>query len=219
MAETTAKKLNIEFPEATEFSLCPVQFLGVSKNGECNPFTQKNGKPLARSKIKILNYIWTVRKNFGAHIKLLVADIARACGITWITAKENLTQLRLLDNLISETGKQYKILPKVKGGNYFTVENYLHTKKFNIDGKERKLPQTAVLLLDRLKSFYLEVDKNGEFINYNFKNRKPKNYFYSSEQGLATLLNLPKSTVSYNVPLLIKLGLLYRNRRKRQGLL
>ena len=34
--KTTAKKLNIEFPEATEFSLCPVQFLGVSKNGECS---------------------------------------------------------------------------------------------------------------------------------------------------------------------------------------
>lgn len=213
MTETATKKLNTEFPEATEFSLCPVKFLGKSKDGKHNPFTQKNGKPLARAKIKILSYIWTVRKNFGTHVKLSVADIARACGLTWITAKENLTQLQLLDNLITDTGKQYKIIPKVNGGNYFTVENYLLTKKFDIDGTRRKLPASAVLILDRLKSFYLETDKNGEYINYNFKNRKPKNYFYSSEQGLATLLNLPKSTVSYNVPLLIKLGLLYRNKR------
>lgn len=213
MAETATKKLNTEFPEATEFSLCPVQFFGKSKDGERNPFTQKNGKPLTRAKIKILSYIWTVRKNFGAHVKLTVADIARACGLTWITAKENLTQLRLLDNLITDTGKQYKIIPKVNGSNYFTVENYLLTKKFDIDGTRRKLPATAVLILDRLKSFYLEVDENGEYINYDFKNRKPKNYFYSSEQGLATLLNLPKSTIAYNIPLLLKLKLLYRNKR------
>ena len=56
-------------------------------------------------------------------------------------------------------------------------------------------------------------DENGEYINYDFKNRKPKNYFYSSEQGLATLLNLPKSTIAYNIPLLLKLKLLYRNKR------
>lgn len=214
MQEAITKKFNIEFPEATEFSLCPVQFLGKTKNEkEFNPFTQKNGKPLARAKIKILNYIWTVRKNFGTHVKLNVADIARACGLTWVTAKVNLTQLRLLDNLITETGKQYKIIPKVNGKNYFTVENYLHTKKFNIDGTSRKLPATAVLILDRLKAFYLETDENGEYINYDFESQQPKNYFFSSNQGLATLLNLPKSTVSYDVPLLIKLGLLYRNKQ------
>lgn len=128
MTETATTKLNTEFPEATEFSLCPVQFLGKSKDGKYNPFTQKSGKPLARAKINILSYIWTVRKNFGVYVKLTVADIARACGLTWITAKTNLTQLQLLDNLITDTGKQYKIIPKVNGKNYFTVENYLLTK-------------------------------------------------------------------------------------------
>ena len=165
MQDTATKKLNIELPEATEFSLCPVQFLGKAKNGKFNPFADKFGKPLARAKIKILAYIWTVRKNFGLHVKLPVADIARACGLTWVTAKKNLTQLRLLDNLIAETGKnKYKIIPKVSG-NYITLENYLHTKKFNIDGQFRKLPATSVMILERIKAHYLETDENGEYIN------------------------------------------------------
>lgn len=210
---TATKKLNNDFPVATEFSLCPVQFLGKTKDGKFNPFTNKHGRPLGRNKTKILSYIWTVRKNFGVNVELTVADIARTCGITWVTAKDNLTQLEL-NNLISKTEKNgYKIIPKVNGKNYFTLENYLHTKKFDIDGKRKKLPATAVLILDRLKSFFLETDANGEYINYDFKNRKPKNYFYSSEKGLAKLLNLPTSTVSDNITLLLRLKLLYRNKR------
>lgn len=213
MQDTATKKLNIELPEATEFSLCPVQFLGKAKNGKVNPFADKFGKPLSRAKIKILAYIWTVRKNFGLHVKLPVADIARACGLTWVTAKENLTQLRLLDNLIAETGKnKYKIIPKVSG-NYFPLENYLHTKKFDIDGKRKKLPATSVMILERIKAHYLETDENGEYINYDFKTREPINYFYSSEQGLATLLNLPKSTVSYAITPILRAKLLYRKKR------
>jgi len=213
MATTANGKLNITFPEATEFTLCPVQFFGKKKFGENNPFADKNGKPLCRAKIDILSYIWTVRKNFG-NIKILATDIARACGLSYPTVCDNLKQLRLLDNLVAETSpKKYKLIPKVNGKNYFAVDNYLLSKKFNIDGKFKPLADTSVLILSRLKAFYLEKDEEGNYINYDFKNRKPINYFYSSDKGLATLLNLPISTVSYAVPPLIKLGLLYRNKR------
>lgn len=214
MAATETAKLNITFPEATEFTLCPVQFLGKSKGGKFNPFADKFGKPLSRAKIKMLSLIWTTQKNFGRNAKISKKRFEKKCGISYSAVLDSLTQLKLLDKLITETSKDcYKIIPKVDGGNYFTLENYLHTKKFDIDGKRTKLPASAIIILDKLKSFYLETDENGEYINYDFKSRKPKNCFYSSEQGLATLLNLPKSTVSYVVPKLIRAHLLYRHKR------
>lgn len=214
MQNATAKKLNIEFPAATEFSLCPLQFIGKCKKGGVNPFVNSNDKPLARGKVKILSYIWTVRKNFGAHVKISKADIKRACGLSYPAVLDNLAQLELIDKLISETSKgKYKIIPKVDSGNYFPLENWLLTKKFNIEGKQKQLATTSVLILDRIKAFYLEKDKDGNYINYNFKNRKPIKYFYSSNQGLATLLGLPKSTVSYAITPVLKLKLLWRNKR------
>ena len=53
MEATANKKLNIEFPEATEYTLCNVQFLGKSKLGKLNPFITPQGKTFARAKVKI----------------------------------------------------------------------------------------------------------------------------------------------------------------------
>lgn len=212
MAEPATQKLNNVFPEATEFTLCPVQFFGYCKDGKLNPFSE-NGKPLARSKIKILNVIYTARKNFKNY-KLSKKEISRRTGLSYSVVLASLNQLKYKDNLISKTDSDiYKIIPTVNGKNYFVLDNYLNTKKFNIDGKIKKLSATAVMILNRLKSFYLEKDKDGNYINYNFKDRKPINYFKSSEQGFATLLNLPKSTVSYTIKQLLKAGLIYRNKR------
>lgn len=214
MSEATAKKLNISFPEATEFTLFPLQFSGKCKEGEYNPFVDFNGKPLARGKAKILSYIWTVRKNFGAHVKISKSDFARACGLSYPAVLDNLTQLKLLDKLITETSKdRYKIIPKVNGKNYFPLENWLLTRKFEIDGELQKLPTTSILIIDRVKAHYLEKDEDGNYINYDFKNRKPINYFSCSDKGFATLLGLPKSTISYAMPKAVKSGLLWRNKR------
>lgn len=214
MTTTTTAKLNIELPEATEFSLCPLQFLGKRKKNKFNPFATSDGKPLARAKVKILSYIWTTQKNFGTHVELTKTDIARACGLSWSVVNESVKQLAA-ENLISVTNNVYKIIPKVDGSDYFLIENYLLKKKFNVNGKFKKLPSTAVLILNRIKAFYLMQDKDGNYINYDFKNRKPINLFYSSEQGLATLLNLSSSTVSDAVHPLLRLKLLYRNKQLR----
>ncbi len=56
-------------------------------------------------------------------------------------------------------------------------------------------------------------DEDGHYINYDFKSRKPINYFYSSEQGLATLLNLPTSTISYAIKPLLHSKLMHRNKQ------
>lgn len=213
METTATKKFNIEFPEATEFSLCPVQFLGKSKLGKLNPFITSDGKPFARAKVKILSHIWTVRKNFGANVEITKADFARVCGCSWSIANESLKQL-IADNILAESKKNvYKIIPKITGKEYFTIDNYLNSKKFDIDGKFKKLPASAVLIENYLKAFYLRKDKDGNYLNYDFKNRKPINYFYASEQGFSDVLNLPPSTVSSAIPPLLRLGLLYRNKR------
>lgn len=212
MAEVTAKKLNIMFPEATEYTLFPVQFSGKQKEGEYNPFVDYKGKPLCRGKSKILSYIYTVQKNFGAHVKLSKADIARACGLSYPAALDNITQLQL-DGLIYDKDGVYRILPKVNSGYYFQLENWLLTKKFKIDGELRKLTTTAVLIIDCVKNHYLRTDDDGNYINYNFKTRKPINYFRCSDKGFATLLGLPKSTISYALPKALNSGLLRRNKR------
>lgn len=214
MADTKTEKLNIEFPEATEFSLCPVQFLGKRKGNEFNPFTNADGSPLARAKTKLLSRIWTEQKNFGK-AKISKVRFSKKCGIAYSVVIDSLKQL-VDAGLITETSEDtYKIVPKVNGKSYFVLEDYLHTKKFNIDGKFKTLGSTSVMLLDRVKSFYLEKDEDGNYINYDFKNREPINYFYSSEKGFATLLGLPKSTVSYAILPLLKLGLMHRNKRLR----
>ena len=213
MEATANKKLNIELPEATEYTLCNVQFLGKSKLGKLNPFITPQGKTFARAKVKILSHIWTVRKNFGANVKISKADFTRVCGCAWSVVNESLKQLKDV-NIVSEPKPNvYKILPKVTGKEYFTMDNYLNNKKFNINGKFKKLPASSVLIENYVKAFYLRKDKDGNYINYDFRERKPINYFYASEQGFADVLNLPPSTVSYAIKPLLHLNLMCRNKR------
>lgn len=203
MQEVLTKKFNI--PEATEFSLCPLQFLGKRKGKEFNPFSNADGSPIARAKIKILSLIWTEQKCFGK-AKISKKRFERKCGLAYSVVIDTLKKLTD-DNIITETSKDvYKIVPKVNGQHYFAVDDYLY---------HLPLPTTAVLIEEYIKAFYLQTDENGEYINYDFKSRKPKNYFKSSNAGLAAQLNLPQSTISYGISKLIHSDLLYRWKRLR----
>lgn len=202
MQEAATKKLNI--PEATNFTFCPLQFLGKTKGKAFNPFTEMDGSQLPRAMVKILARIWTEQKCFGK-AKIKKTRFAKKCGLAYSVVLEALKKLSD-DNLITEKNNVYKIVPKVSGKNYLVIDDYLY---------DLHIPTTAVLILERIKAFYLEMDENGNFINYDFKNRKPINYFKSSDAGLAAQLNLATSTVSYNVLKLLHAGLLYRWKRLR----
>ncbi len=221
MAGTTAKQLNISnLPEATEYTLCPLAFLGKHKKDEYNPFTEPNGNALPRGTVKILSYIWTVCKNFGNNVEIIKADIGRKCGLSGGAVTAGLNRL-IGSNLIEEIKpKVYKIIPKVNGQHYFVYENYLHSKKFDIEGKVKKLSQSAVTAFNYIKAFYMQYEIDGEtgekvYKNYNFKSREIINYFEGSEASIAKHLNLPKSTVSDAINELISSGLMYRNKRLR----
>lgn len=203
MQEAATKKLNI--PEATNFTFCPLQFLGKTKGKAFNPFAEMDGSQLPRAMVKILARIWTEQKCFGK-AKIKKTRFAKKCGLSYSVVLEALKKL-IADNLITETSEDvYKIVPKVNGKNYLVIDDYLY---------DLHIPTTAVLILERIKAFYLETDENGEYINYDFKSRKPINYFKSSDSGLAAQLNLATSTVSYNVLKLIHAGLIYRWKRLR----
>lgn len=214
MSEATATQLN-RFPEATEFTLCPVQFLGVRKNEEYNPFAPDGHAP-ERAKTAILSLIYTYRKNFGPKFKLTNAQIARKTGLVASTVSYTLKRLILVDKVVQETTPGcYKILPLITNKKYIVLDSFLNNQKFNVNGKLKKLPKSPVVVLDRIKAFYLEQDKDGNYINYDFDKRKPINRFKSSTKGLAKLLNLPESTVADAILILLRNKLLYRNKRLR----
>lgn len=217
MSETAAKKLNI-FPEATEYSLCPFAFFGKNKSGKLNPFAQPNGKALPRALIKMLAYIWTSIKNFGKNVKIPKARLRRKCKLSKRTVSNGLE--RLIDwKLIEETKPGvYKIVPKINETYYYTLDEYLGAKEFDVAGIIKRLSKTAELILDLIKSFYQEFEideETGEKIykHYDFRNRKPIEAFAASKKSLATRLNLPMSTVGYAIDELIHAELLFRHKR------
>lgn len=221
MAATATKQLNISFPEATEYTLCSLSFLGKRKyKNEYNPFTEPDGSALPRNLIKILSCVWTITKNFGKNARITKAHIRKKCGLSKGGVYSGINKLIEL-NLIEETKPcVYKIIPKVNASNYFVLDNYLHFKEFNISGKFKKLTSSAVMVLEHIKSFYLWNEEDPEtgkliYINYDFRDRKPINYFNGSEEILAKQLNLPKSTVADAINELIHAKVLYRNKRLR----
>lgn len=215
MAAMTAEQLNNVLPDTTEFTLCYLSFCGKRKNDKYNPFTQYNGKALPRACVKILSLIDTETRAFGKDTKITKMHFAKKLGLSRQTVSDSLKRLTT-DNLIEETEKDvYKIIPRVNRERYVVLDNYLHTTKFNIQGKLKKLLQTAVIVLSDIKSFYLMTDENGAYINYDFASRKPINYFCASEKSFETRLNLPPSTVGYAILELLRAGLLFRNKRLR----
>ena len=222
MSGTAARQLNISnLPEATEYTLCSLAFLGKRKDGEYNPFTRPDGSALPRSMVKILSCIWTAKKNFGKNAEIRKADFSRKCGLSGGAISAGLEYLTTVNKLIEETKPNvYNIIPKVNGQHYFVYDNYLHSKKFDVTGKVKKLSQSAVTVLDYIKAFYMQTETDAEtgelkYKNYNFKSREIINYFEGSEKSIAKHLNLPKSTVSDALNELIAAGLLYRNKRLR----
>ena len=220
MSGTTAKQLNMRFPEATEYTLCSLSFLGKRKAGEYNPFTEPNGSTLPRGAIKILSYIWTSLKNFGKNAKITKARLRKKCGLSKggvVAGLDRLTRLHLIEETKPNV---YKIIPKVNGRDYFVLENYLHSQPFNVAGKIKCLSDSAVIVLDLIKSFYMQTKLDTEtgeliYINYDFRNRKPINYFAGSEASISKRLHLPKSTVADAINELIHARLLFRNKRLR----
>ena len=179
MLGATAKQLNMQFPEATEYTLCSLSFLGKRKAGEYNPFTEPSGNALPRSAIKILSYIWTSLKNFGKNAKITKARLRKKCGLSKggvVAGLDRLTRLQLIEETKPNV---YKIIPKVNGRDYFVLENYLHSQPFNVAGKIKCLSDSAVIVLDLIKSFYMQTKLDTEtgeliYINYDFRNRKPQ---------------------------------------------
>lgn len=218
MRETARTQLNNVIPEATEYKLLPLQFLGKRKEGEFNPFTRENGKALPRADIAVLSLVWTA-KFFGKNVKLSNADIARKCGLSKRAVEQSLERLKEKWRVLEEPKDNvYKIIPKVKNKRYIVLENYLHKAKFNIASVNKKLTKTAQIILERIISFYKEYyidEETGEriYINYNFKSQKIINYFCGSEKSIAKYLNLPVSTVSDGISELIHAKLTYRNKR------
>lgn len=216
MAAQATEQLNKTLTEATEFRLCSLSFYGKTQNGSFSPFTLPNGNALPRSYTEVLSLIWTCNKNFATgnnKPKLRKCVIARKCGLTKSTVNRVIKSLIEL-KLIEETEKDvYKIIPKVDGEHYIVLDNYLRHKKFNLNETFKRLPPSASHVFAKIKAFYLEKDEEGNYKNYDFRDRKPINYFTSSDAGLAGQLNLPQSTVADAIPLLIKADLVHRNKR------
>lgn len=213
-------KLNMSFPEATEYRLLPLAFFGKGKDDENNSFARPGGKAFARAQIQILSDIYTSLKNFGKKAKITKSRLCRKCGLAKSTVKYGIEKLKAY-NVIEEVEKDvYKIIPKINGKRYIVLDNYLNTKKFNVKGNIKELTSTSEMVLAYIKSFYMQTRTNTEtgereYINYDFKSRKVINYFRGSEISIATALNLPKSTVSYAILELVRAGLLYRNKQLR----
>lgn len=216
MAASNAAQLNNTLPEATEYRLSSISFYGKPNSKGFSAFSLPGGKALPRAFTEILSYIWTHNKNYthgNKKPKLRKSVIARKCGLSKTTVSNVLKELTDL-NLIKEIEKDvYIIIPKVNDKHYIVLDNYLRNKKFKINEQLKRLPPTAPHVLGLIKAFYLQKDKDGNYINYDFENRKPINYFTSSDNGIAAQLNLPQSTVSDAIMPLLKAGLVNRNKR------
>ena len=220
MATTKAQQFNINIPEATEFTRCPLAFFGKHKEGEENQFSRPNGKARARADLKVLSLIYTETTDYGADTKITKAHIARKCGLSKAAVTQAIRRLKAARLIKELKTNVYKIIPNVSGRRYIVFENYLHKAKIDFAGKIKKLTQTAVAVLERIISFYKEFTfdpETGEkiYTHYDFKNRKVKVYFQGSEASIAKYMNLPTSTVSYAILELIRAKLLRRNKRLR----
>lgn len=228
MRGATAAQLNNDFPDATEFLEMPVQLLGrytdKNKKPRYNPFHDKNFKPLARGKIKILSLIYTYKKRYGEDVKLSIVLFARKLKMSRTTVKKCLIELQT-DKLITNDAKdKYSIIPHIEDDDYIILENYLHKKQFSINDKIKRLSATAVIVFERIVRHWREIaykteqenkDKPDEERRKAVEKALRAGQFYASEKSLATYLNLPESTISYALPQIIKAELLYRNKRLR----
>lgn len=228
MRSATAAQLNNDFPDATEFLEMPVQLLGrytdKNKKPRYNPFHDKNFKPLARGKIKILSLIYTYKKRYGEDVKLPIVLFARKLKMSRTTVKKCLIELQT-DKLITNDAKdKYSIIPHIEDDDYIILENYLHKKQFSINDKIKRLSATAVIVFERIVRHWREIaykteqenkDKPDEERRKAVEKALRAGQFYASEKSLATYLNLPESTISYALPQIIKAELLYRNKRLR----
>lgn len=222
MPESAALQLNTSFPAITEHIEFPVQFLGkrTDKNGKYryNPFCDAEGKPLARGMLKALSLIHTYNKRFGSDVHIPKSTFSRKLKMSPTTVRKALSDLEML-NIIKLTAKDtYKILPKIEDNDYIIIENYLHKKQFYIKGKVKRLSPTAVIVFERILRYWREIKYKAEKDGKNEKEIEKllkEGQFYASEKSLATYLNLPKSTISYAVPQILKAGLMYRNKRLR----
>lgn len=228
MRSATAAQLNNDFPDATEFLEMPVQLLGrytdKNKKPRYNPFHDKNFKPLARGKIKILSLIYTYKKRYGENVKLPVVLFARKLKMSRTTVKKSLIDLQTEKLIRNDAKDEYSIIPSIEDNDYIILENYLHNKQFSINDKIKRLSATAVIVFERIVRHWREIAYKTEQENKD----KPEDerqkavekalragQFYASEKSLAKYLNLPESTVSYALPQIIKAGLIYRNKRLR----
>ena len=118
MATTKAQQFNINIPEATEFTRCPLAFFGKHKEGEENQFSRPNGKARARADLKVLSLIYTETTDYGADTKITKAHIARKCGLSKAAVTQAIRRLKAARLIKELKTNVYKIIPNVSGRRY-----------------------------------------------------------------------------------------------------
>ena len=226
--QSAAAQLNNSFPETTEFLELPVQMLGkrTDKKGRLrpNPFLDRQGNTLPRAMQKTLSLIYTYTKRYGNDVKMPKALFARKLKMSRTTVTKCLLELQILKLISNNAKDEYTIIPQIEHNDYIIIENYLHKKSFSINDTIKRLSPTAVIVFERIVRHWREIAYKTEEENKDKPEQERRKavekalragQFTASEQSLATYLNLPKSTISYALPQIIKAGLLYRNKRLR----
>jgi hypothetical protein len=179
------------------------------KNSGSDKFMPLNGKRYTASKIMTLSLIATENKMYGSFNKMPYSSIMDELNLSRVTVSRNLREL--IDGEIIERDGQsrYKLCDDVAELATHPVRDYHFLHALNDFGGKvvKKLSNNAVSLTCVIISTLLNPKVN----NNNIITVKGKRYFKGGITGIASTINVAKSTAFGLIKELILTGVLYRN--------
>lgn len=182
MTETAKAKFNL--PKTTTFIRFPLAFAGKDKQF----------KGLTNAYQFLLAEIYSMNKAVKASAKLTYDHFVEKFGMSRETVCDGLRVLEERKIIQRLGGSRFKIIVKFNEHNYIIIDDYLHKKLWNVDGKEKRLARSRI--------------KTLAFLERENSNPKTGGIFESSQARIGKAVNLPKTTAGDSVRELAALGVI-----------